>query len=401
MKKLFLITSLRSVVIIGQLIFIKLYTNILSLDEIGYFYFFTTISYFLNALIFIPYDFFQQAEVFKLKEDGFNLKHLFKLNLKLIKLILSLTIFFVIVSLILKISYTYIILLLFFIALTLYLSTAIKIFLNNHNEQLIVVATMILELLVKISVFYVAIIDDGLGLSGLQAILLAILTAQIASILLLSLKLLKHVNFYKGEDKKIEITKVVTFCYPFSISTVISWLLLQGYRIVLVPLGYVESVGIFALISGIGATGFNSVSTVYSQLFQPEIYKSKGKYIKKYLKWGVLLILSIFTIALLFKNYIVIVITNDELLEYAYLIGFGVLIESGSFFNGALIVFLSIHNDSKALIKVYFVALIVLIMIFLALWVMSVIDVYTIGIPLLISQCVVFIMLYNKSRKYF
>src|ERR1700729_1736171 len=85
-RKAFL-ACMRILGIAGQVGLVKLYTRYLLPAQLGQYFFFQTASYFLNALIFVPIDYFQQAEVFKLKKNGHSLAGLLAMNRKMLSAI--------------------------------------------------------------------------------------------------------------------------------------------------------------------------------------------------------------------------------------------------------------------------------------------------------------------------
>jgi len=53
----------RAIVIALQLVNIKLYTEVLSIDQLGIFFFILSFSYIFNAILFVPVESFQQTKV--------------------------------------------------------------------------------------------------------------------------------------------------------------------------------------------------------------------------------------------------------------------------------------------------------------------------------------------------
>ena len=81
MSSLLLNTASRLVVIVSQLIMIKLYTVNLPIDQIGIYFFCLAVSYSANTLIFIPLDYYQQANLRRILGLTGSVRSIFDLNL--------------------------------------------------------------------------------------------------------------------------------------------------------------------------------------------------------------------------------------------------------------------------------------------------------------------------------
>jgi hypothetical protein len=393
-KKAFLAVT-RAVAIIGQVGVVKLYTHFLLPAQLGRYFFFLTISYFLNALVFVPIDYFQQAEVFRLRESGNALGGLLRLNAKLLAvigllgLVVSVAIAFIDRELFGVFCLTMI------YSIVLYASTAAKNFLNNQDDQVFVVVMLIVEIPIRIITFLVIV---NVGFVGPLSLLVATAAAPLMVGLAALPRMRSRLRLFKGSERCVSLSAVLRFGAPISCSALLNWLQLQGYRLVLLPLGYAEAVGYFATASAIGSTGMAGASTVYQQIYLPRIYQTAGAYLRTYLKGAVGVICIVLTVGIILRVPIVRLVTNGRFVGFAWLIGYGILIEAGNFVIGALVVQLSIDNNTVAQVKANIYGAVSVLILFLALRLADHLTVFTIGVPLVAAQLIVIAFLVFRSE---
>jgi O-antigen/teichoic acid export membrane protein len=166
-----------------------------------------------------------------------------------------------------------------------------------------------------------------------------------------------------------------------------------------VPLGFVEAVGIFGTVANVGSSGMNACSTVFSQLYIPNIYKTNGKYIKTYLRNALLAIAFVLVVSTLLSKIIVGLLTKQEFVNYSLIILFGILTEAGNFIIGSLTIYLTIHNLTKTTVKMSAIGLFVFFLSFASLYIFKLINVYTLGIPMVLTQLIISIGLYTIVNK--
>jgi len=77
-------TVARSLLIGGQIGYLNILSRYLTPADLGAYYFLLTVSYFLNAAIFIPFDYYQQSSVSKTFDKYSSLSPLISLNIKLL-----------------------------------------------------------------------------------------------------------------------------------------------------------------------------------------------------------------------------------------------------------------------------------------------------------------------------
>jgi len=363
--------------------------------QLGQYYFYLTVSYSLNALLFVPVDYFQQAQVFELGREGRSLHGLFHLNLKLLGAIGILFLVSTAVTAFFSLSVMQALCATVLLSALLYVSTAAKNFLNNQDDQLLVVIMLVIEIPLRIVIFFGLV---KLGLAGPLSPLIATAGSYLLVTGAVVPRIRSFVARFTGEPRRVRMETVLKFSAPISGAAVLNWLQLQGYRLALVPLGYAETVGLFATTSQIGNAGMNGAATVYQQIYMPRIYQTTGKYLGSYLKGLMLVIAIVVVVGLGLRNQIVGLITNGRFTAYAWVLGYGIFVEAGNFIIAALVVKLTIDNNTKAQVKANILAAITVPLLYLGLYFMHGLSVFTIGIPLVVAQAVVVSMLILQSE---
>ena len=377
------VAIVRGGVVMCQLIFLKLYTHYTSLYELGIYYFIFTISYSLNAFLLIPLDYFQQSQLYKLKEEGISLKSFYGINKFVLKIAVVLLIVSEGICLFVQPRFCLSILIIIVLAISTYGVTMLRGIINNLERRRQAIYTLLFETVCKISIFMLFVYlfkSSALIITG------AMLSASLLCLLVLLVLVTRLPEFKREQEIVFSRQQVWNFAYPISISAVINWIQLQSYTILLVPFGFAEAVGVFGTLQNIGSSGMNACSTVFSQLFVPNIYKSNGSYIKRYLLYAVLAILFVLTVSMVLSPVIVGLLTKEKLVPYSKVIAWGILIEAGNFLISGLIIYLTIHNLTRSTIKISLMGLSVFIINFLILYLIHSITVYTLGMPMVLSQ---------------
>ena len=386
MGKISLIAVIRILAIVGQIAFIKIYTHYLSPTELGLFFFYTTVSYFLNALLFVPIDYFQQAEVFNLERSGNSLYGIISLNLRLLSSIAFLSVVVSVGIAIFHIAFLSAFSVIIVSSIFLYVSTAAKNFLNNQGDQSFVVLMQVAEVPIKVLIFLWLVRQQ---VTGPLSPIIATTGALLIVALICYQRMHRYQSRFHGAAKHVGIRNVIQFCSPISIGAILNWLQLQGYRLVLVPLGYTADIGLFATVAGIGQTGMNAAGIVYRQIYEPRIYQTAGKYLRTYLKGAAAAILFVLIVGLGLRTQIIGLVTNKLFVAYAWVIGYGILTSAGNLLIGSLVIQLSIDDNTALQIKAHIYGLAVVPFLYLALHEMKCLNVFTMGIPLVISQIIV------------
>lgn len=379
---LLIVSSSRVAVILLQLVYIKIYTNLLSAYELGQYAFWLTASYFFNALIFVPIDNYVQSRIYTWRNDGVSLEGAVRLNITLLLLCIALTVG---ISTVAAIIYSLMVGVGLFVALTygliLHIATILRNVTNNLNYRGLASTFLIIDGLLKLAA--ILVIEHLTSVNSVVIIASAAVSTFLSTIICIMLMKYNGV-FYLGNLEKISIKEVFSFGYPISISAILNWIQLQGYRLVLVPLGHTEAVGIYSTISSIGSAAMNAVGAIYSQLKIPEIYQSKGQSIIQYIKLALAIIIGMTFALWLTSDFIIELLTNSKLVEYSEIIVFGVLVEGGNIILGAIGIAHSLNRPTKILIAVGLMGLFSAAVGYAVI--LGSIDVHTIGYPLVLSQ---------------
>lgn len=390
------IVFVRLLTIFIQLFFIKCVTNTISVDELGIYYFLQTVSYSLNAVLFVPLDYFQQSNLYLYINEGISIKSYFIFNKRIAYIIFVVLLVGTMVVGVLNASYCLGFVIIILLSVSTYMSLFLRGIVNNLEYRRRAAYNLLIESVIRIGLLYLFL---SLFTASSIIVLLALFFASLIAILFLLSFIRKLPQYINGEIRSIKIKNVWHFSYPISIGAIVNWIQLQGYRLVLVPLGFTEVVGYYATVANIGSSGMNVCSTIYNQLFLPDLYKSLGQYLKKYLYNALGIIGVVLLISVFLKNLIVNILTTSIYVEYSYLIFYGIVIEAGNFIVGALTTFLGIHNMTKYSIKVSLFALITFILVFTLVFSFGKITPANIGIPIAISQIVVTLYLGIIVRK--
>ena len=385
-------TTARILVVVFQLINVKLYTYYLNAEQIGVFFFLLAVSYFANAALFVPVDYYQQANLSKVIAASGGALPLLKFNGRLIGFYFLFSTVLVVICEFIKPSYTSFVLVADILALFLYWVQALRNTLNNLGHGNCVSLSFIQEAVLKVLFFFILV-------KYCKADEILLIVAWIVSLFFSGCYL-----FYMAHKRHIFIgsclhnicvREVFCFSYPFSFGAVCNWLQLQGYRLVLIPLGFAEEVGVFATLSNIGSAGIGAASLIYSQQFTPLIYNTSGQYTSKYLKGAIALIIVVALVAFGMGEFMVSILTNLDFAKHWRLLLFGVITDAANLLIGALVIHITLTGDTKKLISVSILGVVSVIMIFSLLYWFSNISIVTIGIPLLFSQWIVVLYLFS------
>lgn len=399
-KDLVYISFSRAIIIFCQFIYIKLYTNYLIDYELGIYFFLITVSYSLNAFLFVPVDYYQQSKIYPSIASNISLKTYLVFNKKLISYVLLLATLAIIAFLFVMKSIAIYISITVLMSILLYMNTALRGLLNNLEHRKIVAGNMSLEALFKVIFFYVSVYliqptSITLFVSNVVALFLCLLLMSYNT---RSLKL-----FRGGLMKEVTLREVFVFSYPISIGAVINWVQVQGYRMLLVPLGFAEVVGIYSAVSGIGMAGMSAYSMIYNQIFIPIIYKTDGRYVKVFIRNALFAIGVIIFISYFLSDIIVKIATKSEFLKYSKIILYGIITEGSNLICGSLGIYLAIKNRTLLGMKVSLLGLMSMAIGFSSIFLINIINVYSIGLPIIISQVTVvlwaFYYVYMKESK--
>ncbi|WP_446810853.1 hypothetical protein ACH50O_04555 [Methylomonas sp. 2BW1-5-20] len=384
--------AISRVLVVGlQLINIKLYTHFLSADQLGFSFFLLTISYSANALLFVPVDYYQQAKLAEIMSKSGGLRPFLRFNGALAAYYFAFFLLVIFGCMMIRPDYAVYIAIVWVFAFFLYLVQVLRNVFNNLEFRGFVSVSFIQEAVIKVLVFY------GL-VSCLKAdeslLILAWLISLILSAIYLVYKAYK-IKIFSGSNVPLIVAKdVYNFSYPFSIGAVCNWLQLQGYRLILVPLGFTEEVGVFATLSSVGSAAISAVSLIYSQQFTPLIYKTAGEFTARYLQGAIAVLIGVALASFGVGEFVVKILTNSNFEPHWKLLLFGVLTDGSNLIIGALIIHTTLVGNTKKIILFSLLGLLVMEISFGYLYWVSKISLTTVGVPLLVSQWMVVFFMY-------
>jgi O-antigen/teichoic acid export membrane protein len=390
------ISVIRVLVVILQLVFLKIYSHYSSFYELGFLYFLLTISYSVTAIFFVPLDYFQQSNLYNLKRGKLSLKSFFSINQVILKWSFACLFVGEVICFFFKSGICFELLLVVFYALSTYFVNLLRGFINNLEHRRQAIYCLGIEYVLKI-VFYILFIH--FFKSSSLIILSSLLAASLTTLIILIYLTLKLDEYRFENVKKFSVKEIFNASYPISISSLLNWVQLQSYTLLLVPFGLTEIVGIYATVANIGSGGMNAYSTIFSQLFIPNIYKTEGAFIKKYIIYGIISICFILLVSILFSKLIVELLTKESLVKYSLIIVYGILTEAGNFLIGALTIYLSVHNITRVSIRVSIIGIAVFFISFFIMHLIHCIGIFTIGLPMVLTQLTIFFGLFFVMHK--
>jgi len=379
-----------------QLTYVKSYTHYLSVTELGYSFYLTALSYAINALVLIPADFYQQALLSAYYDRVFPLGSIISLNKKILSLAMALTTVLSIPICVAGKLNIFDVVLIFGLAVFLYFSTSFRNYLNNRGHNLFTGWMLFLEAGLKILSFMLLL---AAGVPHVNAFVLSTVIAFAVEVLCLAIFFYLKIPFTQCYTADISFKSLFKTSSAVSFSAVCNWLQLQGYRIVYVWLGFPEIAGIYAAVSNLGIMGMNAASIVFSQMFLPKVYSSRGAYIIQYIKYAVLLCLVVLLGYIMLGKILLLVLTKREFEPYARLMIFGVIVEAGNLLIGAASTYFTIRRKSFHLVLPNIAGVLcagIGLSICLS-WRPR--NFYLLGLALMCSQLIVCALLFERAKK--
>jgi O-antigen/teichoic acid export membrane protein len=386
----------RILIALLQLVYVKIYTAHLSNTNLGIFALCCSLSYLLNAAVFVPVDYYQQARIYPLRAEGKSLLGLLKFNITILKWIAIASIAISIVVMQLNGAMVFYFLTAVLLAVTTYIAIALRGALNNLQHKITVALCQSIEAFSRILIFL--ILANLIGANALQMINAQILAFCISIALMLAY--IWHMKLFSIGDADVVDKKSLTiFCYPIAIGALLNLVQLQGYRLILAPLGYLDVIGVYFGTTQVGIAGMSIVALTFSQVYLPKLYKTNGDFIPTYLRYAFFAIAFVFTFSLIFSRPLVMLLTKPEFAENSLLIIYGVTAEGANLLIGGFSVYMTIKNKTNELLWSSIIAGMVSVVATSILHLTGNITLYTIGLPIILSQAIVVAYLYRVYLK--
>ena len=341
-----IVIGLRLLSIAVGFAYIKIYTNNLSTEEIGRYFYLVTLSYVMNAIIFVPIDYYMQAKL-ALSDKVIPFGALWKLNKVVCFIALILCLFVGLPLLYLGKIHATDIFGIYVTSVLFYLCSSSRGLLNNRGFKVFVVMMLVFEGGARLGLFML-VANYGNATSG--ALLYSSILAFLLEFLIIGFFSLKRLEYNWLNEGFDDFKTVFGSSYAISVSAICNLAQLQSYRLMYVWAGAPATAAIYVVVTNLGSAGMGAISSVYSQIFLPKIYASKGVFTLTYIRNALILALIVGIGATLTGKYLLLFLTKNDYIEYANAIGFGVLVEAGNLVIGAATVYLMLNNAAKSAI---------------------------------------------------
>lgn len=392
-----LVGLLRVGAVAGQLVLLKVYAHRLSNHELGLYNYWATVSYALNALLFVPIDYYQQSRVYAFREAGVSLLSFVRFNKTLLKAVGGVGVVAALWCGLRSAHVAFHLVLCLGLAVALYVTSALKNLLNNLEHRVLVAAVFLFEVAAKIVLFVLVLRWVGAGSIALLGAFALALLLEMG--LLLVLANARKV-FDAGTIRAIDVRELAGFALPVSLAAVANWIQLRSYALVLVGLGHTEMVGVYATVSAVGAAAMGAVSVTFAQLYLPNVYKSGGAYTPTYVRNAFALSLLVAVGFYALAGPLVGLLTRHDLARWAPIALYGVASEAGNLLIGGLAVHLTLRNRTRPILWSGVIGMAVAGVVFAFFVFGNRIGPGVIGLPIALSQAVVVGYLLYSCRRY-
>jgi hypothetical protein len=344
----FAIVTLRVMSLVSGLAYVKVYTGELTVDEIGTFFYLSTLSYALNALVFLPVDFYMQARIAEFASvPAAAIRRLILVTLAagLVGCALVSAPFVYMHKLqIADLPWLYA------VAALLYLCTSLRNLLNNRSSPVLVSIMMLMESAGRV-----------LGFVALAAVLgRSARTLMISSALALALELIvilwqcpRRLSFTAEPRRLDPPSTIVSTAIALAGGAICNTVQLQAYRVAYPLFGLSGTSGIYGVVANVGASAMAACASIYSQIETPKLYQSQGRSIEGFVKLAIALSLAVLLVAMVLNSFLIRHLTQEKYVAYSLAIGFGVIIEACNLITGGYAVCLMFYQRAGALLNLH------------------------------------------------
>ncbi len=344
------VVTIRLLSVAAGLAYVKAYTHALSTSEVGLFFYLSTLSYAINALVFVPVDFYMQARLASLA--AVPTRAIANLVFRVLAVGLGIC---VVASLPLiqlgnlrwgdlPVMYA--------VASLLYLCSTLRNLLNNRGRTVFVSAMLLLESTGRLAAFVgLAALLDASARTLMMSSALG-LAFELALILLAMRRLARSAEPQRLDDGRT----ILRTAAPIAGAAVCNAVQLQGYRVAYPLAHHTATSGLFGVVSNIGAAAMSAAGSIYSQLQTPRLYASQGRYVRRFALLASALACVLLVAALLTAHLLVSTLTGPQYLPYAYAVGFGIVTEACNLIAGGYTIALSMTGRTALLFKLNLLA---------------------------------------------
>lgn len=342
------IVGLRVLSVASGLAYVKAYTGRLSVSEVGVFLYLSTLSYSLNALVFLPVDAYMQAR----------LAHFDRLPAPAICRLLIATLGAGLVAAAL-VSAPFVCFeklqladlpWIYSVAALLYLCTTLRNLLNIRGSSVFVALMLVLESGGRLLAFLVMALVMG---RSARTLMVSSTLALALEFLMILWQCRRRLGFAAGPKVLDPARHIAGTSVALAGGAIANTVQLQAYRVMYPLLGASGSSGIFGIVSNVGAAGMAACASIYSQMESPRLYASQGASVGAFVKMGAALSLGVLAFALVFDSALIGHLTQRQYVPYAMGIGFGVVIEACNLVLGGYGTYLTLHKHTQPLVQLH------------------------------------------------
>jgi hypothetical protein len=340
--------------VVAGLAYVKAYTGQLTIAEIGIFFYLSTLSYSLNALVFLPVDFYMQARIAQLefvpaKAIGRLIAATLVTGLGACILVSAPFVYFDKLQLE-DLPWIYA------VAVMLYLCTSFRNLLNIRGSSVFVSVMLVLESAGRLFAFLAMALLLGRSARTLMVSSALALALELAVILWQCRRRLAFSGTPEQLDSPAVIVRTSASLAGGAVSNMLQ---LQTYRVMYPLAGLAAASGVYGIVSNVGAAAMSACASIYSQIESPRLYQSQGASIGSFVKLAVALSLGVLAVALLFSSFLVGHLTQKQYVPYALAIGFGVVVEACNLIIGGYGIYLTLYKRTAPLFHLHLLGAVV------------------------------------------
>ena len=344
------VVAIRLLSVAAGLAYVKAYTHALSTPEVGLFFYLSTLSYAINALVFVPVDFYMQARLASLA--AVPARAISNLVLRVLAIGLAVCIAASLPLIQLGKLQWGDLPAMYAVAALLYLCSTLRNLLNNRGRTVFVSAMLLIESSGRLVAFVALAALLNASARTLMISSALGLALELALVLLATRRLARAAEPKHLDDGRI----ILRTSAPIAGAAVCNAVQLQGYRVAYPLAHHSATSGLFGVVSNIGAAAMSAAGSIYSQLQTPRLYASQGRYVRRFALLAGALACVLLIVALLTAHLLVSTLTGPQYLPYAYAVGFGIVIEACNLIVGGYTIALTISSRTALLFKLNLLA---------------------------------------------
>jgi len=338
------VAGLRLLSVVAGLAYVKYYTNALSVEQVGHFFYLGTLSYVLNALVFVPVDSYMQARIASL--EVLPAPPLRRLVLATLAAGLGASTAISIPFVALGLLSVGDVPLLYTMAALLYLCASVRNLLNIRGQSTFAASMVVMESVARLVAFVIAASTIG---ASARTLLMSSIAALAAELVILGWRARCTLPLSAVDERLDTPGHIVRTAAMLAGGAASNTVQLQAYRVIFPAAGHAPTAAALGVTANIGAATMGACAQVFSQLFLPRLYQSGGASISAYVRWGTAVAVGMLIVGLALAEFLVRHLTQAAYVPYAPAIGIGIVLEACNMLIGAYGVFLTLRGRTGAL----------------------------------------------------